>query len=113
MPRFALFGFLLISSAAVIAEPVVGAPPASALAPGARNRVTGELCQPALSIPAARRGTPSSKKLGELPPGNMMLTVVREVDGCMTPVIVRQGLSGSGASGKAKPPRRASGASRL
>jgi hypothetical protein len=30
-------------------------------------------------------------RLGELPPGQLMLTVVREIDGCPEPVIVGQG----------------------
>lgn len=30
-------------------------------------------------------------RLGDLPPGDLMLAVVREVDGCQEPVIVRQG----------------------
>jgi hypothetical protein len=30
-------------------------------------------------------------RLGELPPGSLMLAVVREVEGCQQPVIVRQG----------------------
>ena len=96
MRRFALLGVLLISSA-IAAEPALGVPPASGLAPGARNRVTGELCEPARPIPAARGDVPSAKKLGKLPPGNVVLTVVREMDGCAAPVVVRQGFSGSGA----------------
>jgi hypothetical protein len=32
------------------------------------------------------------RRLGELPPGNLHLTVVREVDGCHEPVIVRYGI---------------------
>jgi hypothetical protein len=31
-------------------------------------------------------------RLGELPPGNLTLTVMREVDGCIEPVIVRYGI---------------------
>ena len=96
MRRSALLGAILISSA-IAAEPAPGAPPASGLAPGARNRVTGELCEPARSVPAARGEAPSAKKLGKLPPGNVVLTVVREMDGCAAPVVVRQGFSGSGA----------------
>jgi len=32
-----------------------------------------------------------SRKLGELPPGDLILTVYREVDGCIDPLIVRYG----------------------
>jgi hypothetical protein len=31
------------------------------------------------------------KRLDELPPANLMLAVVREVDGCNEPVVVRYG----------------------
>ena len=30
-------------------------------------------------------------KLGDLPPGDLILGVVRQVDGCQEPVVVRQG----------------------
>lgn len=96
MGRFALLGVLLVSGA-IAAEPAFSAPP-TGLAPGARNRVTGELCEPARAVPASRGEAPSGKKLAELPPGKTVLTVVRESDGCVAPVIVRQGLSGTSGS---------------
>ncbi|HEX8191712.1 MAG TPA: hypothetical protein VF552_02325 [Allosphingosinicella sp.] len=34
--------------------------------------------------------TSRPRRLGELPPGDLQLTVMREVDGCREPVIVRQ-----------------------
>ena len=34
---------------------------------------------------------PSFNRLGELPPADLMLAVVREVDGCQEPVVVGQG----------------------
>jgi hypothetical protein len=34
---------------------------------------------------------PEMKKLGELPQGDLILSVYNEVDGCMAPVIVRYG----------------------
>jgi hypothetical protein len=46
-----------------------------------------------------------ARRLDELPPGNLILAVMREVDGCVEPVIVRYGYGlGSGA-----PPSRAKG----
>jgi len=33
-----------------------------------------------------------ANRLGELPPGNLELTVMQEVDGCQEPVIVRYGV---------------------
>ncbi len=41
----------------------------------------------------AKRGdAPAARRLGELPPGNLELAVLREVDGCREPVIVRYGI---------------------
>jgi hypothetical protein len=34
--------------------------------------------------------SPASKRLGELPPGQLLLAVYREENGCPKPVIVRQ-----------------------
>ena len=41
-----------------------------------------------LTAPAQR---PEAKPLGELPPGDVVLSVYNQVDGCMEPVIVRYG----------------------
>ena len=43
------------------------------------------------------------RTLGELPPGNLELAVYRQIDGCQTPVIVRQNLGA--VSGPARPRR--------
>jgi hypothetical protein len=37
---------------------------------------------------------PEFKQLGELPPGDLHLAVMREVDGCQEPVIVRHDMGG-------------------
>lgn len=92
---------VFVVTGGVVASGAAAAPPAPGLAPGARNRVTGTLCDPARATQVGDRETPKARTLGELPPGNVMLTVVREVDGCAAPVIVRYGLSGSG--GQAEP----------
>ena len=42
------------------------------------------------------------QRLGELPPGDLILAVDREIDGCRKPVIVRYGI-GSGAQLEAQP----------
>ena len=102
MRRLALAFALIASGVALIPQASLGAPPAGGLVPGARNRVAGALCEPALSLPAMRGETPRSNKLGELPPGNMVLTVVREVDGCAAPVIVRYGMNAGDAPAKAR-----------
>ena len=48
-------------------------------------------CQRADVHPADRGVKGEFKRLDELPPAQLVLTVVREVDGCNVPVIVRQG----------------------
>jgi len=45
-------------------------------------------------------GTSKPKNLGELPPGNLQLAVMRSVDGCVEPVIVRYGFGGEPAAEK-------------
>ena len=42
-------------------------------------------------------------RLGELPPGDLVLTVYRDVDGCPDPVIVRQGYGFVGWEPQNKP----------
>jgi hypothetical protein len=39
-----------------------------------------------------RAGKAEPRKLGELPPGRLYLSVDRQVDGCRQPVIVRYGI---------------------
>jgi hypothetical protein len=37
-------------------------------------------------------GNTKGKKLGELPPANLYLTVVREINRCQIPVVIRYGI---------------------
>ena len=46
---------------------------------------------------------PRANRLGDLPPGDLQLAVVREVDGCQEPVVVRQGY---GSVARSDPSRR-------
>jgi hypothetical protein len=48
-------------------------------------------CRQAIQ-PAESVGKLGSKRLGELPPGELVLTVYREENGCPKPVIVRQNI---------------------
>ena len=41
-----------------------------------------------------------AQRLGELPPGDLHLTVERQVGGCHQPVIVRENLGGPGFRGR-------------
>ncbi|MDP9414054.1 MAG: hypothetical protein M3Q08_08165 [Pseudomonadota bacterium] len=45
-----------------------------------------------------------SKRLGELPPGNLVLSVVRGVGRCPQPVIVRYGIGASQQDAPSSPP---------
>ena len=47
-------------------------------------------------------GTARYNRLGDLPPGDLQLAVVREVDGCQEPVIVRQGYGALSAPERAR-----------
>ena len=82
----------LLSAASSAAQPpaptrVPARPPVAA--PSSLGTVTclRDLRRDAGSRPAATR----PQRLGELPPGDLQLTVIRQVDGCYEPVIVRQG----------------------
>jgi hypothetical protein len=49
---------------------------------------------------------PEAKSLGELPPGDLHLTVHRQVDGCVEPVIVRHDTHDFGKAPAAPAPAR-------
>ena len=54
----------------------------------------GEQCEK-FEVQHAIGNTPTrSNKLGELPPGKLQLAVMRKVDDCWVPTIVRQGYGG-------------------
>lgn len=73
---------------------------AGATAPAADAR---PICQNN-QLHSADRSSPDAqlKRLDELPPANLVLTVLRTEDGCSTPVIVRYGI---GAPAKVDPDR--------
>ena len=87
----------LFSAASSVAQPSASAP-APARPPVAAPPTLGtgtclsDLRREAGGAPAASR----PRRLGELPPGDLQLTVMREVDGCHEPVIVRQGFGAAG-----------------
>jgi hypothetical protein len=41
------------------------------------------------------QGKAELKRLGDLPPANHMLALWRQVDGCPTPVVLREGIGGT------------------
>jgi hypothetical protein len=102
--RLGLFSAFLVPGSVAAAEPPPASPPISAgpshsdarvVVPGARNSVTGEPCRPTNVIPAGEGDRLGPQKLIELPPADLHLTVLRQVDGCNEPVIARYNI-GSG-----------------
>ena len=78
----------LLSAASSAAQPPAPARPPVAAPPSlGTGTCLRDLLREAGSTPAASR----PRRLSELPPGDLQLTVMREVNGCREPVIVRQG----------------------
>ena len=89
---------LVILAAMVIAMPASAAPPppGAAQAPASRPvepvRIELPQCRIRFNVvPADLPAPPPVRRLGELPPGDTVLAVYREVEGCPEPVIVRYG----------------------
>lgn len=82
----------LALAALVLALPAAspaGTPPPPGAAQGAARP---PICRQELKLRPARAGeTRRAKRLGELPPGDLTLTVVNRVGRCIEPVTVRQG----------------------
>ena len=97
---------VLLSAWMVLAgtSAATAAPVAVVQTPYAKATATGERCQRSDVILAKPGEAPRANKLVELPPGDLLLTVVREEDGCQKPVIVRYGIGSNRAP--AKPPLR-------
>jgi hypothetical protein len=75
--------------------------PQSAFAPQAKTGAVALDCEFNANLRhAIGEGTAKAKKLVELPAGDLHLAVMREVEGCQEPVIVRQGF------GAIAPPER-------
>lgn len=56
---------------------------------------------PALLLrPQDRRGPGGAQTLASLPPANLELTVIRSVDGCSVPTVVRENVQGNGRFAK-------------
>jgi hypothetical protein len=91
--RFLVLFAALLPTASISAAPQP-LPPEQSVRP-----FNGPVIEPPASSPASCRDQVrqaqgmqiKGRKLGELPAGDLHLTVVREVDGCPEPTIVRQG----------------------
>ena len=89
--RFSILATVLLTSVAGAATPAA-APPSPAIAAAPIPLPSGRTCRdPFRAIPAETLRVPGAQRLGELPPGDTLLAVVQEVDGCIDPVIVRYG----------------------
>jgi hypothetical protein len=63
------------------------------------------ICQNPLVHHATANRKGEFNRLDELPPGDLVLSVMRGTDGCIKPVIVRHGI-GTGTPRDASPPPR-------
>ncbi|HEY0028987.1 MAG TPA: hypothetical protein VGC35_14065 [Allosphingosinicella sp.] len=87
-----LFLPLLLTALPAAAAPRDTSPEAKAVTssdPVARQ--IGDTCKRPDVHAAEAPKAAESRKLGELPPGDLILSVFNHVDGCMEPVIVRYG----------------------
>ena len=94
---------LVLLSASVIlsgATTAGAAPVAVVQTPPAKTTGAGDRCQRSDVILAKPREAPRANNLAELPAGDLLLTVVREEDGCQKPVIVRYGIGSNRAPAK-------------
>jgi hypothetical protein len=104
--RLALVALALTLPAASSAEaPSSSAPPATAPAPSraAGAFVPSRICGDSMRPRDARSDEAlKPRRLGELPPGDLTLTVVNRVGDCMEPVVVRQGYGGAAEPGSGR-----------
>ena len=85
---------LVILPLILSALPAAAAPPAAVPKAPPIDRVARPAADTCARSDVYRAETPKpaeSHKLGELPPGDLILSVYNQVDGCMEPVIVRYG----------------------
>lgn len=67
-------------------------PAGTPVPPGAGKAALAPICGQELKLRPARPGAGArAKRLGELPPGDLTLTVVNRVGDCIEPLTVRQG----------------------
>jgi hypothetical protein len=109
-----LFAAVVLPASSAAAPPPAVAPapaPAPALPQSQGFGSASAACVNPNVHQAEGRGTAEAKRLGELPPANLYLSVMREVDGCNMPVIVNYGVGAASSEGgsnaaKGRLPRR-------
>ena len=82
---------LILCAAIALPAGSTAAPPPTSAKPQATASSTQAACRSANLHRADSPPKLEMKRLDELPPANLMLAVVREVEGCNEPVIVRYG----------------------
>lgn len=90
--RLAFLALALALPATSSAQPA--APPSGAAAPHRLldNAVPSRFCGDYMKVrPIRSPGGPKARRLGELPPGDLTLTVLNRVGDCIEPVTLRQG----------------------
>ncbi|WP_114952711.1 hypothetical protein [Sphingosinicella terrae] len=84
---------LTILFAALPAVAAASAPVPEALAGAAAQ---ADKCPDLRPRPVGPADDAQPRRLGDLPPGRLELTVHREVDGCPIPAVLREGIGGAG-----------------
>jgi hypothetical protein len=104
MRRIAAITLILLPLGAASATPVQPAPQASAApAPAGQANAATAKCDRFGRMDQAsvlRMPSPRAQRLNELPPGDLHLTVEREVNGCHEPVVVRENIGGPAFGGR-------------
>jgi hypothetical protein len=87
----------LALAALVFTFPATSAAEGPAPRPAAKVAAPARICPDDMRMRNARSPEPVRlKRLGELPPGDLTLTVVNQVGGCIEPVVVQQGIGAFG-----------------
>ncbi len=95
--RLAFLALALTLPAASSAQPAAPAQPADFPTRPAAAAADSRICRDDMKVrPIRSPEAARSRRLGELPPGDLTLAVLNRVGDCIEPVTVRQGLGGFG-----------------
>ena len=94
----------LLLSALQMAASVAAAAPAEGAAAQLPSALASAKCPNATVRQAGIPGWVAPQRLDQLPPGRLELTVLREIDRCPIPAVLREGIGGNPAA--AEPERR-------
>jgi hypothetical protein len=95
--RLAFLALALTLPAASSALPAASPPQAAASPRFASGNMPSRFCSDDMKVrPIRSPDAAKPRRLGELPPGDLTLTVVNRVGDCIEPVIVRQGVGDFG-----------------